>query len=533
MVNLSVMSRIKRVFLPLLLWSCLLLIGMTGFAQSKKINTRADILEYDEAFLPDAQRLLGHVVFRHENTIGYCDSAYFYEQDNYLIAFGKPVRILIGDSVQLYGKQAYYSGNEKMASIARDVEMVHGTSHLYSDSLIYDLKLDVGYYVTGGTMINVEDTLSSHFGHYYTQRDEVLLTEDVTLFSSSYTMDCDSLLYNTEEERVYFISRTHMMSDENTIYTSSGWYETKTDLATLVGDVELFNSSQYLVADSVYYDRNQRYGIGWNNVMIVDTVKGYVLKGNYVEHHELGGYSTATDSNQLILIDESRDSLYMHSDTLRILFDSLQEPQNITAFNKVKFFRSDIQGACDSLAYNVSDSLILMYHNPVMWSGENQLTADTITFFMKDSVNVIVSLIKSGYIASSMFGETEFNQIKGTTIEGHIEHKQLKTVYVYNNAECVYFITEEDTSLIGVNVSATSEMKIVLTDNEIDGIVFYNDPDGKIYPDEELSDKDRRLKDFRWLQYYRPETVEDLYVRPIPRVKGEELSTLPPLDTSR
>ena len=97
----------------------------------------------------------------------------------------------------------------------------------------------------------------------------------------------------------------------------------------------------------------------------------------------------------------------------------------------------------------------------------------------------------------------------------------------------MYFITEEDTSLIGVNVSATSEMKIVLTDNEIDGILFYNDPDRKIYPDEELSDKDRRLKDFRWLQYYRPETVEDLYVRPIPRVKGEELSTLPPLDTSR
>ena len=526
-------SKRFRWFLVLLMAGLMMVWGESYAQSNKKINTRADLLEYDENWLPGAQRLLGHVVFQHENTIGYCDSAYYYENENYLIAFGKPVKIHIGDSVQLYGKKAYYSGNDRVASIARKVEMVHGTAHLYSDSLIYDLRRDVGYFLTGGTMINVEDTLSSFHGHYYTKRDEVLLTQDVLLKSTSYTMDCDSLLYNTLRETVYFISRTHMVSDENTIYTSSGWYETKTDLATLVDDVELINESQHLEADSVFYDKNQRYGIGWNNVVISDSVKGYVLKGNYVEHHELGGYSTATDSNQLILIDESKDSLFLHSDTLRILFDTLQEPQVIMAFNKVKFYRKDMQGVCDSLSYNVKDSLITMFYNPVLWSGENQLSADTITFYLKDSVNVIVTLKKSSYIVSSMFEGQEFNQIKGMTIEGHIENKQLKTVYVFNNAECVYFITDEDTALMGVNVSATSEMKIILTDNEIDGIVFYNDPDGKIYPDKDLTDKDRRLKDFRWLEFYRPETVEDLYVRPIPRVKGEEQSTLPPSDTSQ
>lgn len=519
-----------RVFCFLL---CLLAWGACHAQSNKKITTRAELLEYDENYLPGAQRLLGHVVFQHEDVTGYCDSAYFYENDNYLIAFGKPVRILIGDSVRLYGRKAYYSGNEKMASIAQKVEMVHGTAHLYADSLIYDMKTDVGYYLTGGVMINVEDTLSSEKGHYFTKRDEALLTDSVLLLSYSYTMDCDSLLYNTRQETVYFVSRTHMVSEENTIYTSAGWYETKTDRATLTGDVELYNASQKLVADSVYYDRNLRYGIGWNHVVIADTVKGYVLKGNYVEHHELGGYSTATDSNQLILIDDNRDSLYMHSDTLRVLFDSLQEPQVMSAYNRVKFYRNDMQGACDSLSYNVQDSLILMFHNPVIWSGENQLTADTITFYMKDSVNVIVTLIKYSFIVSSVFDETEFNQIKGATIEGHIENKQLKEVYVYNNAECVYFITDEDTALLGVNVSATSEMKIIFTDNEIDGIVFYNDPDGKIFSDNELTEKDKQLKDFRWLQYYRPMTVEDLYVKPIPRVKGEEQSILKLSDTSQ
>ena len=135
-------NRSLRWFVVLLV-ACLLTVCGESYAQSnRKINTRADLLEYDENWLPGAQRLLGHVVFQHENTIGYCDSAYYYEDENYLIAFGKPVKIHIGDSVQLYGKKAYYSGNDRTASIARNVEMVHGTAHLYSDSLIYDLRRD-------------------------------------------------------------------------------------------------------------------------------------------------------------------------------------------------------------------------------------------------------------------------------------------------------------------------------------------------------------------------------------------------------
>lgn len=528
------MNRNSTFFIVIFFLLCLWTFAPSAYAQSnKKINTRADLLEYDEYMLPEAQRLLGHVVFQHENTIGHCDSAYYYEADNYLIAFGKPVKIYIGDSVQLYGKKVYYDGNERVASIANSVKMVHENARLYSDSLIYDLKTDIGYYITGGKMINIDDTLTSQEGRFYTDKDEVHLQYDVRLNSPSYTMDCDSLLYNTAQEKVYFISRTHLVSDENVIFTNSGWYETKTDLATLVDDVELFNESQTLFADSVYYDKNLRYGIGWNNVVITDSVKGYILKGNYVEHHELGGFSTATDSNQLVLIDESRDSLYLHSDTLRILFDSIQQPQVMMAFNHVKFYRDDMQGVCDSLAYDVNDSTILMFYNPVLWSAENQLSADTITFHIVDSITMKIDLIKAGFIVSSVFDETEFNQVKGSRIQGDIVNKHLTTVYVINNAECVYYILDEDSALIGVNSSATSEMKILLTDNQIDGIVFYNDPDGKIYPDKELPDKDRRLKDFRWLKYYRPEGIEDLYARPIPRIKGSEQSDLTPSDTNQ
>lgn len=531
MARLLKMNRNYSIVFSLILLVFLSSSNILFAQQSKKILTRAHLLEYDENLLPGAQRLLGNVVFQHENTIGYCDSAYYYEADNYLIAFGKPVRIHIGDSVKLYGKKVYYDGNDKVASIAREVKMVHATSTLYSDSLIYNLNTDVGYYVTGGTMINVEDTLTSEVGHYYTKTDEALLENNVELHSASYTMNCDSLRYNTKLETVFFISRTKLVSDENTIYTNSGWYETKMDRATLVDSVELMNTTQCLTADSVYYDKNLRFGIGWNNVVIVDTAKGYVLKGNYVEHHEKGGASMATDSNLIVLID-SGDSLFLHSDTLRMWTDTAQQPQIITAYNKVKFFRGDLQGACDSLAYNVTDSLLYMFFNPVVWSGNNQLTADTIRFFIKDSNTVQINMIKSAFIVCSEFEETEFDQVKGVYIEGWVKNNRLTEVNVLNNAECVYYIMDEDSALIGVNTSQTSEMKILFTNNEIDGIIYYNAPDGNIFPDKDVTAENRILKDFRWMPFYRPKSIEDIYRNPIPRVKGSEQQALTTSDTS-
>ena len=98
-----------------------ILLALICFAQSitaqnnRIIQYRADIGLYDEELLPGAQRLIGHVAFAQDNIRGYCDSAYLYERDNYLIAFGDRVKILVGDSVVLYGRKAYYDGNIKTA----------------------------------------------------------------------------------------------------------------------------------------------------------------------------------------------------------------------------------------------------------------------------------------------------------------------------------------------------------------------------------------------------------------------------------
>ena len=505
-----------RRILPILAIIILCISSIHG-QSNRKILYRADMGYYDEEAFPGAQRLIGNVKFKQDNVIGYCDSAYLYEADNYIIAYGNPVRFVNSDSIRLFGQRATYDGNIRQASIAGRVRLENGKSYLLSDSIFYDLNIDCGSYITGGQIFNDADTLTSQIGKYYTNTDDAYLHQNVLLRSSSYQMDCDSLRYNAASKIAYFISPTHLVNEENTIFTDRGMYNTESDVSILYGNVQLLGEKQQLFADSIYYDQVLKFGKAWNNARFIDTANHFIVKGNYLEHHEKGGTSIATDSNLLIYIDDNSDTLFLHCDTLKVDFDTASNPTLMRAYFHTKFQHKDIQGACDSMVYNVEDSLLVMYYNPVFWSDNYQLSGDTVRFAILDSIHSTIELCKSGFIVGGLFEDSEFNQIKGLNIKGFMENKNLQRVDIVGNAECVYYIQEEDNSLIGVNTSITSEMRIYLDSNHIRQIRYFDAPNGQVYPDEKLEDKDRKLLGFRWLDLYRPRKPEDLFVHPIPR----------------
>jgi lipopolysaccharide export system protein LptA len=477
--------------------------------EQKKITIRAEWNYHDDVLFPGIEKMIGNVVFQQGEITGYCDSAYSYPQTNNVEAFSHVV-IHLNDSVTLYGEYVFYRGNERIVSISKKVKLQDRTSQLLTDSLIYDLNQDVGYYVTGGRMLKGDNTLTSVKGSFYTKKDKIYLKEKVVIVNPEYIIHCDSILFDTQNEIVYFISRTQMQSEDNTIYTSGGWYNTKNDISELIGNVEIYNDAQKVFGDTVFYDKHQHYAVGRSNVVITDTVKNFVASGNYIEYHEDGGITLITDSAMLILI-QNKDSLFVHADTFHIHIDSLQEPQLLVGFYHTKFFRTDMQGFCDSLSYVMKDSILTMFDEPVVWSQEYQLTADTIRFYIKDSSNMEIYLRESAFIVASIYEDSAFNQVKGTEIKGFIQNKILTHVNVMGNVECIYYLQEEDSSLIAINTSLTSEMKIHFADGKVSKILMYNAPDGKLLPDASFSTEERKLKKFRWLKLLRPKTMKDIF----------------------
>ena len=91
--------------------------GSLSMAQTMVYLERADNLSFDEERIANAQILRGNVIFRHEEALMYCDSAYFYENTNSIDAFGH-VRFVQGDTLQGFGDKLFYDGNTKLAAFA-------------------------------------------------------------------------------------------------------------------------------------------------------------------------------------------------------------------------------------------------------------------------------------------------------------------------------------------------------------------------------------------------------------------------------
>ena len=66
----------------------------------------SETLSFDEKRLPDAQILRGNVCFRHDSVLMYCDSAYFFEKENSLHAFGH-VHMIQGDTLEGFGDRLF------------------------------------------------------------------------------------------------------------------------------------------------------------------------------------------------------------------------------------------------------------------------------------------------------------------------------------------------------------------------------------------------------------------------------------------
>ncbi len=474
--------------------------------QTHKINHDADNMEFDKNLADGAYRLLGNVVFRHEGAVMYCDSAYFYSTTNSLDAFNN-VYINQGDSLHLYGDVLYYDGNTRKARVRKNVKLVSKETNLLTDALDFNLKTNVGYYTTGADIINGQNELTSWEGYYYSNSKMYFFKDTVIIKNPDYNIYSDTLKYNTISNIAYFLGPTEIISDSNYIYCEDGWYNTETNISLLKDNARLQNPRQTIKGDSLYYERESGYGEAYCNVELVDTEQKIILKGNFATYNQSAEDAMITDRAELIQITDT-DSIYIHADTLTSEVDT-SGYKIVKGFYGVKMFKTNLQGKCDSMSYSFSDSIIRLYYEPVLWSDENQLTSEYIEIRTKNNKIDQLHLIKLAFIISQE-DTVKFNQIKGKDMVCYFKDNELYRVNVNGNGQTIYYPKDKN-EVIGVNKAESSDLVIFLKGNKVQEIIFYTKPDATLYPLDKAPQNELRLKDFVWLEKYRPANKEDIF----------------------
>ena len=528
----------------LLIVSFFLLLSQFVAAQEqdtvKRKKTRIHIVHYDKATfsksMGDMQRLIGHVKMRHDSAYFFCDSAYFYEKTNSFNAF-QNVHIIVNDSVEIFSDLLDYDGNTRFAEFHDNVHLRDDSTNLYTEYLTYDRNLHLASYPDSATTVRGDKTLKSHYGYYRDRLKEFSFFENVEVYSPKYQMYTDTLFYNTGIEKMWFEGPTTIINKENVMEGKHGYYLVNEDYVYLDQRPFLHNETQLLWSDSIFYDRNLGLAQAYSQVDMIDTSYKVIMRGDYVEMWEDQGLSFATDSAYAISYDGG-DSLYIHGDTLFLYFDRQEEEaKKLIARRHVRFFKSDLQGKCDTLTYLMSDSTIRMRVAPILWAEDSQMTGTDIDIRIKESTVEWVLQKGNAFIISQDTIEG-FNQIKGRDITSFFKDGDIHHVNVDgDNAETIYWIRDDDGGLIGIDVSKSETMVIEMKNNGVSKIKGFKGISETMYPEDDLMESNRYLKGFKWHDDTRPTDKDDIFRRveaemPQVEVTPTETPTEPSTDAS-
>jgi len=572
-----VIAKVKLPILILLI-GLLALSEATQAQNRKKVEIlHCDVLDFNAKIIADAQRLLGNVNITVDGALMWCDSMYSYT-NNSVDAFGN-VHIVRGDTLNMYADFIHYDPATKLAKARRNVKLIDKQMTLTTDSLDYSMVNDLASYNYSGTVKDSTNVLKSIIGQYFVNQKKAYFKTKVDGVTKDYKIKSDTLIYFTDTKKVFIEGPTTIFNEKDTLYAEYGWYDSMKSYARLTKRPRIWNAKQQVKADSIYYDKENGEGLAMGHARIQDIENSIIVVGNRVKYNDITKIASATDSAVLIqyskadslflhadylktmpdttplkkpVLDKKLlkkpivkktvpDSLSFASkinelqaiqklpkDSLKsgkLVADSLhidtmattppKDARLVLAYHKVRFFRDDIQGKCDSLAYWSKDSTIQMFTHPIIWSDKNQISANYIEMINRSKDPDEIRMNNDAFIISMEDDSLRFNQIKGKNMTGFVRNNELYKIDVSGNGQSNYYARDKN-GVIGLNKAESSNITIYMNKGKVKKIAFIKSPDGELKPLGELQEDDKLLPGFNWQAEIRPLNKEDIFRQPAP-----------------
>ncbi len=485
------------------------LFSFLGFSQSNQIKiihanqTYRNLKQYPEAIV-----LNGDVKVAHQGALLTCKKALFYKEDNRIYAYGD-VLVNQADTLTQQSNHLQYDGNSQKALswgtvIVKDKDIV-----LTTDTLSFNRVTQVLKYDCFGTIVNQENTLTSQIGEYFANDKKLTARQNVKVVNKSTNLKTGHMDYFTTSGRTYLYGPSTIINPENKLYTEKGIYDTRLSLGYLLKNSKIYHASNEIEGDSLYYDKKTGFASGTGHLVITDTINNIIVKGDYGEVYRAKDSIVITKKPVAISAVE-QDSMYIHGDIL-----SVTGPENnklMKVYHHVKIYKSDLSGKCDSLVTHQNKGITELFRKPILWSGENQITGDSIRLINNKTTNKLDSLniIRNAFIAQK--DSIGFNQIKGKNMFGKFLNQKLSSLLAKGNGAVVNYARDDKGLLTAIMDMECSNILFNLKDNKIQDILFLKQPDGKTYPPSQFPEDKKLIKGFIWRGDERPLTKEDIFI---------------------
>lgn len=481
-------------------WFCVACFAFPLFISAQqKIKYDSDRTRMDQENYPGAFIFTGvekQVYFIHEGIKVWCDQAIFYEEQNFFRAFGN-VKMNQGDTINLTSKYAEYDGMTQFAFASEDVVLTSPSNVLTTDSLFFNRVKQESFYRSGGMVKDSSSTINSIVGRYFMGRDKYAFRDDVVVTNPEYKMNTEILDFYPESGHAYLYGPSTIIGETSKVYCERGFYNTTLDEGYFTKNAKINYDSRNVVGDSIYFRRADNFASATNNIVVTDTLNQSVVKGHYAEvYKDLD--SLFITKNPIASTKQDKDSVHIASDVLMIT--GPEKNRIIRAFKDARIYKTDLSGKADSIWSGEASGLTKMITNPILWAEESQITGDTIHLISNQKTEKIDSL-KVFYDAFMVMKDSieGYNQVKGKEMYALFnDENDIEEVNFIKNTETIYYVREDDGTLVGIDKALSATIKLLMKDNDIEDVYYYNAVESDLMPEEEFPPNARKLKNFNW-----------------------------------
>ncbi len=145
------------------------------------------------------------------------------------------------------------------------------------------------------------------------------------------------------------------------------------------------------------------------------------------------------------------------------------------------------------------------------------MTGDEIHITRNIKTNDLDSLkiLNNAFVVEKdTLGIKNFNQMKGINLFGKFQNNELKTIELIQNTEMIYYLYDDNTNdLIGIDKAICSSIIMEIENNTIKEITFITNPEGEVFPEDEMEISLKILNGFNWRISEKITKKEEIFIK--------------------
>lgn len=441
-----------------------------------------------------------------------------------------------------------YESQINLFTFINSVQMFSDSLFFVSDRIKYRTDLKTAYFGDNTKGWKNQNYISSNGGWYNRSNETICFENQVYGQTKDYELWCESLFFdrvNNEAllERNIQVTDTldgaFIFGDKLEFYDAPRLVRvTHTPALVLLVEEDGKADSLFISADSLLYSTQRMYEVD-STIRVnsaqrralaeIDVVKNVREKSRQESKDKTGGQIGAKKGIDMEvdegakkgveqgLSEEETPPEVQAEETKEIKepIEAIEVPLDTTqvkflsAYHKVKIFKSDNQIACDSLLYSDLDSMARLFKDPIIWNEvKNQLTADSMQLVIKDGEMKKGLMLSNAFLASHE-SDDYYHQIKAPEMAGFFEGGEVSRFDAMGGASMIVYMA--DSSVVTyANIKECKIISSLLKNGDIQKNYYFEAINSNMYPIEDMTADNKTLKGFHWRGDERPKSRYDV-----------------------